>query len=163
MRVEPPSTSLKTYRPTQFLQVSVPSNWSQTNSNGGVTYAPEGAYVDTQGGTAFTHGVEFGTAQGGGRDLQRDTQSLLNTFAKSNPDLRLQGNYNRVNIHGRAGLVAQLSNRSEVTGQAEFVQLTTTYLRDGSMLYMIGVAPQNEANTYNSTFNRVRQTLRLND
>ena len=56
-----------------------------------------------------------------------------------------------------------MSNRSEVTGQQEFIQLTTTYLRDGSMLYMIGVAPQSEANAYNSAFNRVRQTLRLAD
>jgi len=164
VRVEPPSSSMRTYRPTNFMQVSVPANWSQVNENSGVTYAPQGAFFDTQGGgTAFTHGIEFGTAQGGGRDLQRDTQSLLNKFAQSNPELRLQGNYNRVDVNGRPGLVAQLSNRSEVTGQQEFIQLTTTYLKDGTMLYMIGVAPQNEANTYNSAFNRVRQTLRLAD
>jgi len=163
VRVDPPSTSLRTFRPTAFLEVSVPSNWSQANDNGGGTYAPEGAVYDTQGGTAFTHGVEFGVAQGGGGNLQRDTQSLLNKFAQSNPQLRSQGNSNRVDINGRPGLVTQLSNRSDVTGQPEFVQLTTTYLRDGSVLYMIGVAPQNEANTYNSAFNRVRQTLRLAD
>ncbi len=158
-----PRRRMRTYRPTNFMQVSVPSNWSQVNDNSGVTYAPQGAFFDTQGGTAFTHGIEFGMAQGGGRNLQRDTQSLLNKFAQSNPELRLQGNYNRVDVNGRPGLVAQLSNRSEVTGQQEFIQLTTTYLSDGSMLYMIGVAPQNEANTYNSAFNRVRQTLRLAD
>jgi hypothetical protein len=28
---------------------------------------------------------------------------------------------------------------------------------------MIGVSPQNEANTYNNTFNRVRQSLRIAD
>jgi hypothetical protein len=164
VRVDPPSSSMRTYKPTQFLQVSVPSNWSQVNEQGGVTYAPKGAFFDTQnGGTAFTHGVEFGVAQGGSGSLQRDTQSLLNNFARNNPDLRQQSAFSRVNVNGRQGLVTQLSNRSEVTGQQEFIQLTTTYLRDGSMLYMIGVAPQNEANTYNSTFNRVRQTLRLAD
>jgi Zn-dependent protease with chaperone function len=163
VRVDPPSTSLRTYRPTRFLEVSVPSNWSQRSENSGVTYAPDGAFVDVQGETTFTHGVEFGTAQGGGRDLQRDTQSLLSKFAQSNPDLRLTGGYSRVDVNGRTGLVAQLSNRSDVTGRPEFVQLTTTYLRDGSMLYMIGVAPQSEANTYNSAFNRVRQTLRIAD
>jgi hypothetical protein len=144
------------------MQVSVPSNWSQVSDNGGLTYAPQGAFFDTQAGTAFTHGVEFGVAQGSG-NLQRDTRSLLNTFAQGNPELRLQGNASRVNINGRQGLVTQLSNRSEVTGQQEYIQLTTTYLSDGNMLYMIGVAPQNEANTYNSAFNRVRQTLRLAD
>ena len=163
VRVEPPASSLRTYKPTRFLQVSVPANWAQSGGNSSVTYAPQGAFYDTQGGTAFTHGVEFGVAQGGSGNLQRDTQSLLNRFAQSNPELRLQGNAGRVDINGRQGLVTQLSNRSEATGQQEYIQLTTTYLRDGSVLYMIGVAPQNEANTYNSAFNRVRQTLRLAD
>ena len=43
-RIDPPSTTLRTYRPTNFLQVAVPSNWSQVNANNGVTYAPQGAY-----------------------------------------------------------------------------------------------------------------------
>jgi predicted Zn-dependent protease len=164
VRVDPPSSSMRTYKPTNFLQVSVPANWNQSGANNSVTYAPQGALVDTQNGnTAFTHGVEFGTAQGGSGNLQRDTQSLLQTFARSNPDLHQQTGFSRVKINGRQGLVTQLSNTSEVTGQPEFVQLTTTYLRDGNLLYMIGVAPQTEANTYNNTFNRVRASLRLAD
>jgi len=163
VRIEPPSSALKTYRPTNFLQVSVPSNWTQANENNSVTYAPQGAFVDTQGGMAFTHGVEFGVAQGGSGNLQKDTQSLLNSFARNNPDLKLQGNPSRVDVNGRSSLVTQLSNVSEVTGQPEFVQVTTVPLRDGNMLYMIGVAPQAEANTYNNTFNKVRSNLRISD
>ena len=164
VRVDPPSSSLRTYRPTNFLQVSVPSNWSQVGQDNGITYAPQGAFFDSQGGgTAFTHGVEFGTAQGSSGNLQRDTQSLLQSFARSNPNLRQQSGFSRVNVNGRQGLVTQLSNVSEVNGQREFVQLTTVYLRDGNMLYMIGVAPQNEADTYNNTFNRVRSSLKLSD
>jgi beta-barrel assembly-enhancing protease len=162
-RIEPPSSTLRTYRPTNFLQVSVPSNWSQVNANSGVTYAPQGAFYESQGGSAFTHGVEFGVAQGGGGNLQRDTQSLLNNFARSNPNLRQTGGFSKVNVNGRTGLVTQLSNTSEVSGQPEFVQLTTVYLRDGSVLYMIGVAPQNDANTYNNAFNRVRSTVKIAD
>jgi hypothetical protein len=162
-RVDPPSSSMRTYRPTEFLQVSVPANWSQVNEKGGVTYAPQGAFYDTQNGTAFTHGVQFGVAQGGSGNLQRDTQSLLNSFARSNPDLRQTSGFSRVNVNGRNGLVTQLSNRSDITGQTEYIQLTTAYLRDGSMLYMIGVAPSSEANAYNNAFNRVRSSLRLAD
>ena len=162
-RIDPPSSTTRTYRPTNFLQVAVPSNWSQVNANNSVTYAPQGAYFDTQGGTAFTHGIEFGVAQAGNGNLQRDTQSLLNGFARGNPNLRQTGGFTKVNVNGRQGLVTQLSNTSEVSGQPEFVQVTTTYLRDGSMLYMIGVAPQNEANTYNNAFNRVRSSVQLAD
>jgi beta-barrel assembly-enhancing protease len=162
-RIEPPASSTRTYRPTNFLQVAVPSNWSQVNANSGVTYAPQGAFYEAGGGTAFTHGVEFGVAQGGNNNLQRDTQSLLGNFARSNPNLRQTSGFSRVNVNGRQGLVTQLSNTSEVTNQPEFVQLTTTYLRDGSVLYMIGVAPQNEASTYNNAFNRVRSSLQIAD
>ena len=41
--------------------------------------------------------------------------------------------------------------------------LSTAYLRDGSMLFMIGVAPQSEANTYADVFARVRQNMRIAD
>ena len=123
----------------------------------------QGAFYESGGGTAFTHGVEFGVAQGGQGNLQRDTQSLLGSFARSNPNLRQTSGFSRVNMNGRQGLVTQLSNTSEVTNQPEYVQLTTTYLRDGSVLYMIGVAPQNEANTYNNAFNRVRSSLQIAD
>ncbi len=162
-RIEPPSSSTRTYRPTNFLQVAVPSNWSQVNANNSVTYAPQGAYFETQGGTAFTHGMEFGVAQGGNGNLQRDTQSLLRSFAGGNPNLRQTSGFTKVNINGRQGLVTQLSNTSEVSGQPEYIQLTTAYLRDGSVLYMIGVAPQNEANTYNNAFNRVRSSVQIAD
>src|SRR4051794_26918570 len=163
VRVEPPSPGMRSYKPTAFLQGRVPSVWAQVNGNNNVTYAPEGALYDSNSGTVFTHGVEFGVAQGGSGNLQRDSQSLLNSFARGNPRLRQQTGFSRVDVNGRSGLVTQLSNVSEVSGQQEFVQLTTTYLRDGSLLYMIGVAPQSEANSYNSAFNRVRQTVRLND
>ena len=59
--------------------------------------------------------------------------------------------------------VTTLSNVSEVTGEPEAVNITTTQLRDGSLLFMIGVAPQEEARTYLNTFGRVRQSLQIAD
>ena len=60
---------------------------------GGVTYAPDGGFVQgDNGGTAFTHGVQIGVAQGGSGNLQRDTQQLLQNFARTNPELRAAGN-----------------------------------------------------------------------
>ena len=41
--------------------------------------------------------------------------------------------------------------------------LSTTQLRDGSLLYLIGVAPEQDANTYETTFRRVRQNVQIND
>jgi hypothetical protein len=128
-----------------------------------MTYAPEGAFFEGQnGGSAFTHGVEVGVTQGTG-NLQRDTQALLRSLAQGNPDLRQQGNAQRDNIGGRSGMTVTLRNTSEVTGAPEVIQLSTTQLRDNSLLYVIGVVPQADANAYSSTFARVRQNLQIND
>jgi hypothetical protein len=164
VRVAAPASQVRQYQPADFFRVSVPANWAQSGKDNGVTYAPEGAVFTSQGGaSAFTHGVEFGVAQGGSGNLQKDTQSLLQSFARNNPDLRLQGGYQRDSLGGRAGITAQLSNTSDVTGQPEYIALTTTQLRNGNLLFMIGVAPQTEANTYESVFRNIRRSVRISD
>ena len=64
VNVEPPSTRFRTYSPSNFLRVSVPANWEQVNTGGGVTHAPDGGFVQGDGQTAFTHGVEVGVVEG---------------------------------------------------------------------------------------------------
>ena len=163
VNVEPPSTRFRTYSPSNFLRVSVPANWEQVNTGAGVTYAPDGGFVQGDGQTAFTHGVEVGVVEGGTGNLQRDTQQLLQNFARSNPELQRAGNTRRVSMGGRQGLSTPLVNTSEVTGQREYVNLATAQLRNGDILYVIGVAPQPEADTYERTFQRVRETLQIAD
>ena len=160
--VEPPDSQFRTYQPGNFMRISVPANWQQIGSGNTVTYAPDGGYGQTADGhSVFTHGVEIGVTQGQGGGLQESTEQLLQSFARTNPDLRRQGGYSRTSIGGRQGLTATLSNVSEVTGQSETINLSTVGLDDGTMLFMIGVAPQNEARTYMETFNRVRQSLQF--
>jgi Zn-dependent protease with chaperone function len=165
VNVQPPSTSYRNYQPSDFLRLSVPSNWDEVDTgDGGVTYAPDGGYFEgNNGGTAFTHGVQIGIAQGGSGNLQRDTQQLIQTFAQSNPELRTAGNARRENIAGRQAMTTPLSNVSDVTGEREYITVTTAHLRDGSMFYIIGVAPQPQANQYEAAFRRVRQSVQIAD
>jgi hypothetical protein len=163
VNVEPPSGSFRTYQPTNALRVSVPSNWSQVEGGGSsVTYAPQGAYFQGNGNSAFTHGIEVGVAQGTG-NLQNDTNSLLRSFAQSNPQLQQSGNARNENVGGRNGITVQLANVSEVTGQPEYISLSTTELRNGGLLYVIGVAPRTEAGTYDNAFRKVRQNIQISD
>ena len=128
-----------------------------------MTDAPDGAYVQAPGGgTAFTHGVEVGVVKGTG-DLARDMQQLLRSFASSNPQLRQVGKARNDTVGGRAALTAQLENVSSVSGQPEAIQLSTTQMRDGNTVYVVGVAPAPEATLYNSTFNRLRQGIQITD
>jgi beta-barrel assembly-enhancing protease len=164
VNVDPPSTAYRTSRPLSFLRLSLPSNWSEVSGgDGGVTYAPEGGYVQSQENSAFTHGLQIGIAARGSGNLQRDTDQLISAFARSNPQLKAAGGYTRERISGRNALRASLANVSEVTGQRESVSLATTQLADGRLLFLIGVAPQNEANAYEEAFRRVRQSVELSD
>jgi hypothetical protein len=163
VNVDPPSGSYRTYQPNNSMRVSVPANWGPVQSAGSsITYAPQGAYFGDNGGSAFTHGVEVGVAQGTG-DLQRDTNSLLRNFAQSNPDLQQSGRARNDSVAGRSGITVDLANVSEVTGQPEYISLSTTELRNGGLLYVIGVAPRNEAGTYQDAFRRIRQNIQVTD
>ena len=162
--VEPPSSQFRTHSPANFLRVSVPANWRDLPSGDSQTYAPDSGYVETDGGqSAFTHGVQIGVAQGSSGNLQRDTEQLVQTFARTNPDLASAGSARNETIGGRSGITTPLSNVSDVTGAREYVSVSTTQLRDGSLLYIIGVAPQTEAGTYEQVFRRVRQSVRITD
>jgi beta-barrel assembly-enhancing protease len=163
-RVEAPSSQWRTHQPGDFVRLSVPANWQALQGEGAITYAPAGGYLRAQGGqSAFTHGIQVGVAQVQGRTLQLKTDQLLQGFARANPQLRRQGGYSRATIGGRSGLTTSLSNVSGATGESEAVSLSTVQLRDGSVLYLLGVAPANEARTYSGTFNRVRQSVQLAD
>ena len=165
VHVEPPAHSYRTYQPANFLRISVPANWNAVAASAGsVTYAPEGGFVRADNGaSAFTHGVQVGVVQGGGGNLEQDTQQLLQILARANPNLRAAGKSRRETIGGRPGITSLLSNISSVTGAREYVALSTTQLRDGSLLNIIGVAPESEAKAYEQTFRHVRQSLQIAD
>jgi Zn-dependent protease with chaperone function len=162
-RVETPSDRERTYQPGRFLRVTVPANWQERAAGDSVTYAPDGGFArDANGRTAFTHGVQVGVSQGGSGSLQRDTDALLQGFARTNPNLRAVGS-RREALGGRNGLTTILSNVSDVSGQPETVALSTTQLKDGTVLFIIGVSPSAESEVYEHAFRRVRQVLQIRD
>ena len=91
--------------------------------------------------SSFTHGIQVGVARRNGGNLQQQTDRLLQGFAQSNPKLRRQGGYSRTTIGGRQGLTTTLSNVSSTTGEPEAVNVSTVQLSDGSVLFLVGVAP----------------------
>ena len=56
-----------------------------------------------------------------------------------------------------------MSNRSEASGRPETIELFATQLRDGSLFYMVGVAPRDEAAIYSPVFRRVAGSVRFTD
>ncbi|HEY8185331.1 MAG TPA: M48 family metalloprotease [Pyrinomonadaceae bacterium] len=163
-RVDYPSTRYQAYSTVGgIVRVSVPSNWRELNDNNSVWFAPEGAYGQYQNQVVYTHGINLGVAQTQNRGLQQATQEFLNGLAQGNGNLRQRSNLQRTTLGGRTALTTTLSNVNEATGQAEVVTLITTQLRNGELLYMIAVTPQNESASYQSAFRNVLRSIQIND
>ena len=160
-RVASPSSRYTQYEESGIFRVSVPSNWRELASNSSVTFAPEGAFGSFDGQNVFTHGVEIGVAPNDSRNLREATEELVDSLSRANPRLTRRSNYRQQSVAGRNGLHTVLSNVSDVTREEETIQLVTTLLADGSLMYAVAVAPQDEYGTYQPHFQRVLQSIRL--
>ncbi len=159
--VERPSSRFTSYNEGNLFRISVPSNWRELPGNNSVTFAPEGGYGAVNQQSVFTHGVEAGLTRNESHDLQTATQELVQELAQSNQRMRSQGGYDRGTIGGRSGLRTTLSNQNDVTGKTERIALYTTLLDDGTLFYVIGVAPDNEYGAYDDVFDKVVRSLQF--
>ena len=159
--VERPSSRYRTYREGIF-SVSVPSNWRELGQGDTVTFAPEGGYGNVSGRDTFTHGMEFGVTSTSQRNVQNATDELINSLARSNPDLSRASGYSQTSIGNRRGLRTVLENVSEATGERERILLFSTMLPDGRLFYALGVAPRGEFSDYQNVFNQVVRSIQLN-
>jgi hypothetical protein len=156
-----PASSYKNYSEGNIFRVSVPSNWRELPGNSSVTFAPDGAYGTVGQTSVFTHGVEAGVARNELHDLQTATDELVQSLAQSNPRLSRGSGYARAAIGNREGLRTILSNVSDATGRPERIELFTTTLQDGTLFYLIGVAPDAEFDAYEPVFRRVAGSVQL--
>ena len=163
-RVEYPSSRYRSYSVFNVAQVSVPENWRQVSEGGNsVWFAPNGGYGSANGQAVFTHGVNVGVFQSNSSNLQQATGEFLNSLQQGSNNLRSRGGYQRTYVNGRQALSISLSNVNEATGQQEVVNVITTQLRNGELLYLIAVAPNNEYNSYQNVFQNVLRSLQLTD
>jgi Peptidase family M48 len=156
-----PDSRFTQYSEGNLFRVSVPSNWRELASNNSVTFAPEGAHGTVGGQSVFTHGAEIGVARNENHDLNTATDELLQSLQQSNPRLSRPSGYDRTTLGGRQALHTVLSNVSDATGGEERIDVTTSLLSDGSLFYVLGVAPTTEFNTYTPTFRNVVKSIQL--
>jgi hypothetical protein len=159
--VERPSTRYTSYDEGNLFRISVPSNWRELPGNNSVTFAPEGGYGSAGQQSVFTHGVEAGIMRNESHDLQTATQELVQSFSQSNPRMRPTSRGDRASVGGRNGMRTRMTNQNEATGRPENLALYTTILNDGTLFYLIGVAPDNEYGNYDSVFDRVAGSVQF--
>ena len=160
--VPPPSTQYRTIKGGTVFQADIPSNWKTLSSKNAIRAVPENGYGEVNGRTVFTHGIEFGVAPRGSRDLQQATKAFLNAFAQDNPELRVDGPQQVLQLSQRSAIGTQLVNASPLGG-LERITLYTTFVADGSLFYYFSVAPASDATVFQETFRRVGASIRLTD
>ncbi len=162
-RVVYPSSRYRTVSAGNAFRLQVPDNWREVGGDGNsVTFAPPGAYGTIQGQFVFSHGIMAGGAGNLGNNLRQSTDALINALLQGNPHLRRQSGYQRVTIDGRSGLATTLAGRSPRLGHTEIVNIYTVQARDGSLAYLVGVAPQGDYRVYQRAFSDILSSVNLN-
>jgi hypothetical protein len=153
-----------------FFTVSHPSNWTAypASSGTGVSIVPQAGVANLSNGQqAILEGViinHYAPFQNGGSGTLKDaTDDIAAQVQRSNTYLRLQGAGGARNVGGTRGYAETLAGTSPVTGQPEQVTIATQALPDGHVLYVIGIAPGSQAQAFNGAFDRMLQSLRVND
>jgi beta-barrel assembly-enhancing protease len=160
--VPAPSAQYRTQRGGQLFQVSVPANWTGVSGSNAVKFVPQNGLGEFQGQNVFTHGVELGVARASSRSLDEATDTFVNAILRSNPGMQIADNPRQVRISQRAGIGTTLTGRSALN-QGERVGVFTTFLADGNLFYYLTVVPDRDAEVFGPAFDRVGNSIRLND
>jgi hypothetical protein len=153
---------MRTERGGSVFQVSVPNNWRTLSANSFIRYVPENGYGPMNGQNVLTHGVELGVMRAASADLLSATDAFIEGIVRGEPSVRRSSEPRAVTIAGRRGLATALTNRSPLGGE-ERLDLVTAQLADGNLFYALTVVPDRDEAAYADTFERILQSIRLND
>ncbi len=64
-------------------------------------------------------------------------------------------------LGGAAGLQTTLANVSDATGANERIAVYTTRTPDGTLFYLLGVAPADEFSRYDGVFRQIADSIRF--
>jgi Zn-dependent protease with chaperone function len=158
-----PSAEYKPVSGGKVFHAQVPSNWTSLPTSNAIRVVPENGFGQLKGETVFSHGIEFGIAQAGSRDLRQATIAWLKAVAQNNPQLKLAGEQRQLQLSQRTALMTPLANASQLGGQ-ELISLYTTFLADGGTLfYYLTIVPEKDSANFQETFGRIAQSIQLTD
>ena len=108
--------------------------------------------------SVFTHGVQVGMARNeNARPLQEATEELLASLAQANRGMSTPSGYTPWQHRRPPGLAHSVANDADTTGGASDAgHLHDRRSQDGTLFYMIGVAPGTGFATYQPVINKCR-------
>ncbi len=159
-----PSTSLRNFSHRDFA-ISYPENWQvYGDQNSSVTIAPQSGVSQN----AVAYGVMINTYQPEDANVSLDQamRDLLASLRQSNPDLREIGHDENIRVNGVAGKSVDLIGNSPLRDQSghsvqERDWLVAVMRQDGSLLYIVSIAPDKDFEGLRPTFEQMLKSLQL--
>lgn len=153
-----PSGRFQTFDHAAF-RISYPDNWQASgDSAASVTIAPRAGVADQ----SIAYGVVInGFRSRSANSLDQATRELLDSLIQANPGLRVSGQPQSIQVNGREAESLYLSGNSPIQGQRERDWLVTVPRSDGSLLFLIFIAPENDFDRMNPTFRQMLQSLQI--
>jgi hypothetical protein len=99
----------------------------------------------------------------GSGNLSQDSQNWVSSILQSNNYLRQDRGFSRATLGGRSAYVTTLSGQSPITRRNEVVTVYLTQTRNGQLLYIAFVAPENESYNYSNAFRSILNSVRFYD
>jgi hypothetical protein len=165
LRVRPqkPSASYKGFQAKDgSFAIQVPSNWDALGGDdSNYIFSPKGAYGKLKDSIMVTHGIFVGVVGVQQSDLRSATEAFIQRQIETNADFGLARAPQQIDFGGKRGYVSAVSGPSAINGVREVDVTYTTRTPDGRMFYLITIAPEDEAESYNAAFQQILRSLRL--
>lgn len=165
-----PSGSMKTLQHSAYT-IQYPSNWqTYGDANSTVTIAPQGGVGQDQSGqSAVAYGVIIDGFDSENQEdtLEQETNALIQSLQHANPQLRQVGRNEDIRVNGVPAKSADLVGVSPIADssggqQRERNWLISMTMPNGSLVYLVFIAPQNDYNRLRPTFEQMLRTFRMN-
>ena len=161
-----PSGKWQTLDSASF-SVQYPDNWQATEKagNSATIAPPNGVAATTNGDSAVIYGVIIdGFQPQQGSDLAASTNQLIASIQQGNSGLKATTGIDDVRVNQRAGKSVEfVNNGASAGGAAERDWLVTIARNDGSVSYVVFVAPQKDFEALRPTYEQILRTFRVKD
>ncbi|MDR3746728.1 MAG: M48 family metallopeptidase [Acidobacteriota bacterium] len=160
--VAAPNGSLQTLNNNAF-QIGYPANWKAYGDvSSSVTIAPEDGVAQN----AVAYGVIIDAFQPElNMSLDEATHRLVAGLQQSNPGLHTIGNDELIRISGQEGRSQEMIGASPIKQGTQTLQerdwLVTLQRSDGSVLYLVFIAPEKDFSKLRPTFEQMLRSLKL--